>query len=138
MPSVDPPRSGFAARPQRRSSRRASGLLVVSALLATLGGCATVTSPIEAAQQAAATLVAKAAAQVTPEAKPAAVAPEVLAQFERALQAQRGGRVDEAERLWRALAESHPDLGGVHANLGLLHGRAGRPAEAVAALTPAS
>jgi len=99
-----------------------------------LGGCATVTSPIEAAQQAAATLVAKAAAQVTPEAKPAAVAPEVLAQFERALQAQRGGRVDEAERLWRALAESHPDLGGVHANLGLLHGRAGRPAEAVAAL----
>ena len=62
------------------------------------------------------------------------VAPEVQAQFDRALQAQRAGRSDEAELLWRALAESQPELGGVHANLGLLHARAGRQADAVAAL----
>jgi len=56
------------------------------------------------------------------------------AQFDRALQAQRSGRHDEALRLWTALAQVHPELGGVHANLGLLHAQAGRPAEAVAAL----
>lgn len=154
---VDPPRCGFAAPPLGRNGplggpwgvasgpaepapRRllGEGLVcragVVCLLLAALGGCATVSKPIDAAQQAAATMVAQAAARVIPEAKPAPVAPEVQAQFDRALQAQRAGRSDEAERLWRALAESQPELGGVHANLGLLHARAGRQADAVAAL----
>jgi Flp pilus assembly protein TadD len=148
MRYVDPPRSGFAAPPQgggasgpaEPAPRRLLGdglvcrALLAGVLLAALGGCATVTHPIAAAQQAAENMVAQVAARAAAEAKPAPIAPEVQAQFDRALQAQRGGRFDEAERLWRALAESHPELGGVHANLGLLHARAGRQAEAVASL----
>ncbi len=56
------------------------------------------------------------------------------AQFEQALQAQRAGRSDEAERALRVLAQAHPELGGVHANLGLILRKAGRNEEAVAAL----
>lgn len=157
MSSVDHPHGGFAAppagrngplrdswgdasgpaepAPQRsRSDSRVSRAVVVGFLMATLGGCATVSKPIDAAQQAAATMVAQVAPRAAAEAKPAPIAPEVQAQFDRALQAQRGGRFDEAERLWRALAADHPELGGVHANLGLVHARAGRQAEAVASL----
>jgi len=50
------------------------------------------------------------------------------------LQAQRAGRSDDALRQWTALAQAHPELVGVHANLGLLQRQAGHNAEAVAAL----
>jgi tetratricopeptide (TPR) repeat protein len=59
---------------------------------------------------------------------------DVLQQFERALQAQRAGRSDEAERALRALAQAHAEFGGVHANLGLILRKSGRTEEAVAAL----
>lgn len=61
----------------------------------------------------------------------------VQREFTRALQAQRAGRAEEAQRLFEALAKSNPDLGGVHANLGLLHRAAGRHAASVAALEKA-
>ena len=104
-----------------------------------LGGCATVSKPIEAMQQAAAAIVEPSTTAPAAEAKPvlpvlAPVSADVQAQFDRALQAQRGGRSDEALRQWTALAQSHPELGGVHANIGLMHRAAGRDAEAVAAL----
>jgi len=116
------------------ASRIARSALLVPTLIACLAGCASVTKPIEAIQQAAAAIDA-----TVVEAKPAAPAAAPVdaatqAQFDRALQAQRSGRHDEALRLWAALAQAHPELGGVHANLGLLHAQAGRPAEAVAAL----
>jgi Flp pilus assembly protein TadD len=106
---------------------------------AMLGGCATVAKPLEAMQQAAAAIVAPATSAPTAEAKPAApvlapVSADVQAQFDRALKTQRAGRSDEALRQWTALAQAHPELGGVHANIGLIHRAAGRNAEAVAAL----
>lgn len=58
-------------------------------------------------------------------------------EFQRGLQAQRAGRADEAQRIWEALAKSHPDLGGSQANLGLLHRAAGRHPASVAALEKA-
>jgi tetratricopeptide (TPR) repeat protein len=77
-------------------------------------------------------------------AKPAAAAvveapvPETAQRdFNRALQAQRAGRNEEALRLYEALAKASPELGGVHANVGLLHRAAGKHAESVAALEKA-
>ena len=110
---------------------------LAAALLMLMTGCATVSKPIDAAPEPlAATAVPT---PVLAQAKPAApvlapVPAEVQGQFQRALQAQRAGRLDEADRQWRALAQSHPELGGAHANLGLVHAQAGRHAEAVTAL----
>ena len=64
--------------------------------------------------------------------------PAVQQAFERAGEALRGGRVEEAERGYRALAQSHPELAGPHAALGVIHRRAGRLPEAVAALEEAT
>ena len=113
--------------------------LLAAALLISLAGCAAVTQPSEAAPKPVAVAAAPTSAPVVAQPKPAAavaapVSAEVQGQFQRALQAQRAGSLDEAERQWRALAQSHPELGGVHANLGLVHAQAGRHAEAVAAL----
>jgi Flp pilus assembly protein TadD len=49
----------------------------------------------------------------------------------------RAGRNDEAERQLKALAQSNPELGGVHANLGVLYRQAGKLPDAVAALEKA-
>ncbi len=51
-----------------------------------------------------------------------------------ALRALRAGRSEEAERGLRALVKSNPELGGPHANLGLIHRQADRLDEAVAEL----
>jgi Flp pilus assembly protein TadD len=95
------------------------------------------TAPTEQAK--AATLAAApaetAAAPVTPP--PVPVDPAAQRAFDDALRLLRAGRADEAERAFRALAQAHPALGGVHANLALLHRRAGRDAEAVAELEEA-
>lgn len=113
--------------------------LLAAALLISLAGCATVSKPIETAPKSVTTTAVPTPAPVVAQAKPAApvlapVSAEVQGQFQRALQAQRAGRLDDAERQWRALAQSHPELGGVHANLGLVHAQAGRHTEAVSAL----
>ena len=118
------------------SAMRAS---LAAAALAALAGGASVTKSIEARQQAAATVGPSASTPATPAAVPAVpIAAETQARFDRALQAQRSGRHDDAERQWRALAQAHPDLGAAHANLGLLLRQAGRTAEAVAALERAA
>ena len=115
------------------------GLLLTTAL-AVLGGCASVSAPLEAVERAAAAVVAPVVAEVKAAAAPAPapIAAETQAQFDRALQLQRAGRNDEALRQWTTLALAHPDLGGVHANIGLIHRQAGRHAEAVAALERAT
>jgi Flp pilus assembly protein TadD len=59
------------------------------------------------------------------------------AAFDTARRAMRAGRNDEAERQLKALAASNPELGGVHANLGLLYRQAGKLPEAVAAMEKA-
>jgi Flp pilus assembly protein TadD len=125
---VDYPRSGLAGR-----------VPTLVALLSALAGCATVSKPVEAVQAAAPAAVAPVVVPVVTEPKPAApvvapVAAATRAQFGRALQAQLAGRHEEALRQWNALALAHPELGGVHANIGLIHRQAGHAAEAVAAL----
>jgi tetratricopeptide (TPR) repeat protein len=134
------------------------------AALAALAGCASVTRPLADLRDAvigapaaapapapavpppaAAPVVAAASApvvtaQVRPVEPPTPAAPEVpvppaaRSAFEAARGALAAGRVDEAERGFKALAQSNPELGGVHANLGLIHQKAGRLPEAVAAL----
>ena len=105
-------------------------------LMMALGGCASVSKPMEALEKAASTIVTPVAAEVkaatTPA--PAPIDAATQAQFDRALQAQRAGRNDDALKQWTALAQAHPELGGVHANIGVIHRQAGRNVEAVAAL----
>lgn len=105
-------------------------------ILISLAGCATVAPAADATPPAAAPIAAPADRAAAPTAAPVqvAVSAETQRHFERALQAQRAGRSDEAERVLRALAQEHPGLAGVYANLGLLHRQAGRHADAVAAL----
>ena len=124
--------AGGPAKPDPRRPFGNARTFLASAALAAICGCATVSKPVEAVERAAAAIAAPTPTVATPA--PAPIAAETQAQFERALQAQRAGRSDEALRLWLALAQGHPELGGAHANLGLLQRQAGRHAEAVAAL----
>ncbi|MFZ2648916.1 MAG: tetratricopeptide repeat protein [Burkholderiaceae bacterium] len=57
--------------------------------------------------------------------------------FDEARRALRAGRLAEAERGFKALSESHPELGGAHANLGLIFRQAGKGALAVVELEKA-
>ncbi len=82
---------------------------------------------------AAASAVATAASAPKAPAMPA-VDPAVQHSFDAAGRAMRAGQQQVAEREFRALAQSHPDLGGPHANLGLIALRAGKPEQAVAEL----
>jgi len=102
---------------------------LLCAVLASLVGCAAVGEPFKTAQSSVA-----ASASAAPAAAPkeAPVAPATQRAFDDATRALRAGRVDEAERGFRALAQANPDLGGPHANLGVIHARAGRLTEAAA------
>lgn len=66
------------------------------------------------------------------------VDPRAQAAFDTAKRALRAGRNDDAERQLKALVQSNPELGGVHANLGLLYRQAGKLPEAVAAMEKAT
>jgi Flp pilus assembly protein TadD len=87
-----------------------------------------------AAEKAGPSPIAAAATQTEPEVP---VDPRAQQAFDTARRALRAGRNDEAERQLKALAQSNPELGGVHANLGLLYRQAGKLPEAVAALEKA-
>jgi Flp pilus assembly protein TadD len=67
----------------------------------------------------------------------APVDPRAQAAFDTARRALRAGRHDEAERQLKVLAQSNPELGGVHANLGLIYRQAGKLPEATAAFEKA-
>ena len=128
-------------------------------LAAALSACASLPDPIALVKQAVtpseetkaagpAQAEHAAAAVPAPTVPPAAAAPmpaepevpldpRAQAAFETAKRALRAGRNDDAERQLKALAQSNPELGGVHANLGLLYRQAGKLPEAVAALEKA-
>ena len=141
-------------------------LALPAALVAALSGCASLPDPVAIvkqvtggaeAQPAAAAAPAKAAGATPTEgaaaaenggASPAAAAPKdaepevpidprAQAAFDNARRAMRAGRNDDAERQLKALAQSNPELGGVHANLGLLYRQAGKLPESAAALEKA-
>jgi Flp pilus assembly protein TadD len=117
-------------------------------------GIAACASPTEAlvnmpvAPAPRASVSAPVAAMAQPSAAPAVAAPssaEAVAQvspmvqraFDDARRALRAGRTEEAQRAFLALTKSNPELGGPYANLGLIYGRAGKFAEAVAELEQA-
>ncbi len=64
----------------------------------------------------------------------APVSPAVQQAFDDARRALAAGQAQQAERGFRALTESNPELGGPYANLGLIHRQGGKLPEAVPAL----
>lgn len=102
--------------------------------MALLAGCSSF-GGAPAAEQAPAQS-APAATKVNPALSIAvtqpAVDPQAQRAFDNALQAMRAGRSADAERMLKQLAQSNPELGGVHANLGLLYRQAGKLPEAAA------
>jgi Flp pilus assembly protein TadD len=142
-----------------------SALALPAALVAALSGCASMPDPMAVVKQVtgasesrpaepevsqpAALAPAERAAAAEKAAPPPIVVPPVQAEpevpvdpraqaaFDTARRAMRAGRNDEAERQLKALASSNPELGGVHANLGLLYRQAGKLPEAAAALEKA-
>jgi Flp pilus assembly protein TadD len=99
--------------------------LLVVALAVSAAGCSTVSETTAAAGAAA----SRAAAAVAP---PPPVNPAAQRAFDEASSVLRSGRSDEAERAFRALAQSYPDLAGPHANLGVIYRQRGKLAEAAA------
>jgi tetratricopeptide (TPR) repeat protein len=90
---------------------------------------AVATAPAAPVAQAAATTPAEPEATVTPAAQRA---------FDDARRAMRAGRMEDAERGFKSLIQFHPELGGPHANLGLIYRQANKLPEAVAALEQAT
>lgn len=111
-----------------------AGAIVV--LAAAVTGCASVSEPMAAVQKAItpatdalAAAPAAALAAVQPEAPVSAAAQRT---FDDAGRALKSGRNEEAERGYKALLQSNPELGGPHANLGLIYRNAGKLTEATA------
>jgi tetratricopeptide (TPR) repeat protein len=65
------------------------------------------------------------------------LSPAVLQAFDAALRALQAGRWAEAERGFLALTKTNPELGGPHANLGIIYRHADKIAQAVAELEQA-
>jgi tetratricopeptide (TPR) repeat protein len=114
--------------------------ITLACISAVLGACASapevVTKSIAVAQQAASSAATTVAAAV-PVITEAPVAPEAQRAFDAARADLRAGRTAEAERGFRDLAARHPQLGGAHANLGLILRNAGKHDESIAALEQA-
>ena len=106
-------------------------------MLGVLGGCASVEEPLQSAQRAVQETVSKvvepAASTVAATVPETPVDPAAQRAFDDAKALLRAGRTADAERAFKALAAQHPNLGGVHANLGLIARHAGRLDEAIAA-----
>jgi tetratricopeptide (TPR) repeat protein len=121
--------------------------LALLALAAALAGCAgvpdVINKPAQAVQQAVSAAPAPVPTATTttaaaPAAAPAPVNAEAQRAFDTARAALRAGRTADAERGFRELANKHPELGGAHANLGLILRNAGKHDESVAALERAT
>ena len=123
--------------------------LLAAALLAGCGSVGTrlrdalpggsASQPTQAASAAAPAAAASADAVVT--ARPAStgpIAPATQRAYDDALALMRAGHAADAERLFRALTQSDPDLAGPHANLGVLARQAGHAGVAVTELEKAT
>jgi len=113
----------------------------LAVLAAGLAGCATVTELKDKVMPATSAAVAPAAS--APAARPVAavnatpLAPAVQRAFDDAVRAQRAGKPADAERGYRALLQSNPELGGPHANLGVIYRQAGKLDDSVRELETA-
>ncbi|HEX4599074.1 MAG TPA: tetratricopeptide repeat protein, partial [Burkholderiaceae bacterium] len=123
----------------------------LGALCVAMSGCA---GPKPASGPQAAAAAAQPAAAVQPGPSPASplsaetaaaraketptgINPDAQRLFDYGLDALNAGHVDEAAKVFRALTRTNADLGGPHANLGIIYRQAGKPAEAVAELEQA-
>ncbi|HEY9065262.1 MAG TPA: tetratricopeptide repeat protein [Burkholderiaceae bacterium] len=114
------------------------------ALLVSITGCATVTDSMKALKDAV-TPSSSSSSTNAGATKPAAAAPQndtpvplaVQRAFDDALRALRANRLDEAERGFRALTQSNPELGGPYANLGVIHRQQNKLAESASDLEQA-
>ena len=68
---------------------------------------------------------------------PTGISPAVQRDFDQALDAMNAGHAEEAAPVLLALTRSNADLGGPHANLGMIYRQEGKAAEAVAELEQA-
>lgn len=133
--------------------RRASALTSLAAAMLLASGCAsvgsTIAEPLKALKDAvtpspgpsaAAPASASPQTAVAKAAAPANDAPVSLAvqrSFDDAVRALRAGHAEEAERGFRALTKSNPELGGPHANLGVIYRQQGKLAESAGELEQA-
>ena len=128
-----------------RSAEVARSVWLLALCGVALVGCASApaeptpaSSPAVAARAAVSTSApaasAVAAKPVDPE---VAVPPAAQRAFDDARRAMRAGRMDEAERGFKSVIQFHPELGGPHANLGVIYRQANKLPEAVAALEQA-
>jgi Flp pilus assembly protein TadD len=127
---------------------RSCGLL--AALCAAISGCASVAPPKPAPEpqpaasaQSPAQSSAQSPAQSSPaqptagagaraQETPSGISPSVQRKFDAALDAMNAGHAEEAAKTFQALTRSNADLGGPHANLGIIYRQEGKQAEAVA------
>ena len=111
-------------------------LLVVLCCAVVAGCSSTPALPAEPAPAAppaanASAPVAAAEFKLEPE---AAIPPAAQRAFDDARRAMRAGRMDEAERGFKSVVKLQPELGGPHANLGVIYRQANKLPEAVAEL----
>ncbi|MGH8796697.1 MAG: tetratricopeptide repeat protein [Caldimonas sp.] len=110
----------------------------VVALTASLSGCASLTAMLQAFRNAFSSHPTPATASAAaPKPVEAPVSPAVQHAFADAAGALRAGRNADAERGFRALVQSNPELGGPHANLGVIDRQAGKLAESATELEQA-
>ena len=135
-----------------RSAERLSLGLTAVAAAALLAGCGSVSlQSRDAAQGASASAAAQAASAAASAPKSLAsvfsgpapastgpIAPATQRAYDDALALMRAGHLADAERGFRALTQSNPELAGPHANLGLIARSAGRLPEAVSELEKAT
>jgi len=135
-----------------RSAERLCLALSAVTAAALLAGCSSVTfmsrgaaqdasaaAPAQAASAAASVPKAAASAAATPApASTGPIAPATQRAYDDALALMRAGHVADAEKGFRALAQSNPELAGPHANLGVIARNAGRLPEAVGELEKAT
>lgn len=120
-----------------RSADTSRWALLIVLCCAVVAGCSsTPASPAEPAPAAppaanAPAPVAAAEIKLEPE---AAIPPAAQRAFDDARRAMRAGRMDEAERGFKSVVKLQPELGGPHANLGVIYRQANKLPEAVAEL----
>jgi len=118
--------------------------LGAAALVLGAAGCATVNDGMSSIKSAVtpgtAALASTSSAAPTRPAPPPEAPVNATTQraFDDASRALRSGRVDEAERVYKSLAQANPDLGGPHANLGVIYRQNGKLAESASELEQAA
>jgi len=126
-----PPQGGDPRGPAKPDPRRPLEPLLLTALVLFASGCATVTDSMKAMQQ----MVMPSPSTAASAPATAAVARPVVADAPVSVAVQRS--YDDALRALRAIAQANPDLGGPHANLGVIYRQAGKLNESVSELEQA-